>query len=208
MMNAYLLARENLEQALKRLDRQKRDRNPLSDLILAAERDVFVGRELVEALGRVLPDGTYRLTEDVKNPKPDRRMTHSFRHAEIWKAGTKVFLRTHHNRHGVDVRSIGPRSGSVEDFEDELFPLLYVKLEAIKESPSDWIERTYATDAANILDKLCETGVITMEQVEQASAQCNSDYEREADERAEQEAERAREDRAEQEAERAREDDS
>ena len=44
------------------------------------------------------------------------------------------------------------------------------------EKPSDYLERTYATDAANILDKLFEGGAITMDQVKDAILAVNEEF--------------------------------
>ena len=40
-----------------------------------------------------IPEGLYRLTEDVTNPKPDRRTRHSFWLSEVFEKGTYLAVR-------------------------------------------------------------------------------------------------------------------
>jgi len=40
----------------------------------------------------VLKPGTYKLTRDIKNPKPDRRVKEDWRAHPVWKAGTEFLV--------------------------------------------------------------------------------------------------------------------
>lgn len=77
--------------------------------------------ELLKALGFALPDGVYRLVEDVKNPKPDKRCRGQFDAAPVWKTGLTIVVRSFKDQeHRVpELRAFGPElTGSMNCHED------------------------------------------------------------------------------------------
>jgi hypothetical protein len=117
--------------------------------------------------------GTYRLTRDVINPHPDRRMRRDWRALPVVPAGTMfavslwcpgtdnetVELKAHSSV-GHDW-SIGPSN----DLFDLIAPFLY----PVEESPTDYLLReTYEHHAGRLLDILVTQGKLTLADVVEA----------------------------------------
>lgn len=119
-----------------------------------------------------LVPGTYRLTQDVKNPKPDRCTRNEWCGDELVKAGS-VFA-VHPQPVGPDEYELSIRmhrnNGQVMAHHP-LFAALVPFLEAVPEQPSDTLNRLgLSLIAPQILDQLCRDGVLTVAQIEAAMA--------------------------------------
>lgn len=104
--------------------------------------------------------GTYKLTSDVDNPKPDRRVKHylhSWRGWVKWPTGM-VFCVTYDSIQKKMLR-IFPQGGygstAIRPYEDG-FQQLAAALTEVTELPSDYLARIgWLNLAPEVLDKLC-----------------------------------------------------
>lgn len=115
--------------------------------------------------------GTYKLTQDVTNPKPNRRTKHDWRCLPTWSAG--MIFRV--GLHPGGWTELWHGSFSIHNFtfneRDTRWKLLLPHLEKQREAPSDWLEREHAglNLAYSVLNKLFEEGKFTLEDVARAA---------------------------------------
>lgn len=111
----------------------------------------------------ILP-GTYHLSADVTNPKPDRRSKDSdpkaWRNYQVWRKGM-VFVATEDPEfHRIRVYYRGGYSMDALREDDPGYTLLAPLLVSVVESPSDYLRRLHSSGsmaggfALDILDKL------------------------------------------------------
>lgn len=111
--------------------------------------------------------GTYRLTRDVANPHPDRRMNQdrlsSWEGWVTWPAGLMLVVVPYPESKGnLRIRA----RGAFRDFSpwDDAFPLLVEAAEPVVESPSDLLRRLEDSAAGGcalaILDRLLTTRAV------------------------------------------------
>lgn len=124
--------------------------------------------------------GTYRLTQDVVNPSPDRRKRHDWRDFPVWKKGSVIRIDTwmkgevvqgHQLQDTMEMTMQGSHSCyHAESWNrDGAFWLLIPHLEPLEETVSDMLIRKGShLSAPAILDYFAEQGAITKEQVEKA----------------------------------------
>lgn len=118
------------------------------------------------------PGHLYELTEDVKNPNPDRRRPNAFAHLPVWRKGT-VFVA---NEIALDVVAGGahydntiwrrsPSEAVLQPFCVERIPQgVHETLSAVFRSSS----RSYNT-AVDVLEALVASKTITLEDVRRAA---------------------------------------
>ena len=144
-----------------------------------------------------MKQGYYTLTKDVKNPKPDRRSKRRMDAAEVWKAGTVVFVT---DRRGRVLRQAEQTAGERLDLTEDSIPeqgeirfsdntqVLYSKdtsefverhkdeykqgngiLEACEPSPKTLgqILKQADWDGADLLALLVDAGKITLDDIDQ-----------------------------------------
>lgn len=128
-----------------------------------------------------LEPGTYRLTETVTNPRPDRRHRYKWRLWPKWEKGMTLV---------VSDMSMPPpeglprtprleftRPGGLEGIpvKGATGQLLAAKVVRLEETPSNWLQREHGiTLAPRILDHLVRTGALTDAQVRAAYEACNA----------------------------------
>jgi hypothetical protein len=123
------------------------------------------------------PDGTYRLTVDLDNPRLDKRCSRDWTR-QHFNAGTVYHVQTW--------PSLSPDSAPERTYREirrpfeyisitngrtqiELFDLLCAHFEPLEETPVRYLSRIQASNRADeILDHLVETGQLTLHQVKQA----------------------------------------
>ena len=122
-----------------------------------------------------LVPGTYRLTQDVKNPTPKRNRSsrREWGDAAVVPAGSVFALDLHPLGRGWDdaVFFLRMHDHSDKALQDsELFQALVEHLEPVEESPSDLLTRKgWEYMGGGILDQLCRQGLVTTAQVEAAA---------------------------------------
>lgn len=134
-----------------------------------------MGKSNIEILSSPLPldSGTYILTQNVNNPRPDRRANQdrltSWESWTLWPKGMKFIIEldaeTNRNR-------ICPSGGGYYKTPqgDPRFPVLIEYLEPVQEKPSDTVKRLAGSDgitrslALAVLDALAD--VLTTEKIE------------------------------------------
>lgn len=121
--------------------------------------------------------GTYRLRQDVINPKPDRR-SKQWDKLPVLEAGT-LFAVEHRDYARLDgaltvLLRRQNKYGSISVHSDpELFEAIAPHLAQVIEEPSDYLAREwpsscYPSIAPDVLDDLVKNGHLTMEQFLQA----------------------------------------
>lgn len=119
-----------------------------------------------------LQPGTYQLTRDVENPKPDRRSRSDWRLQAVLEKGTR-FVATREVYGSVEVTALR-RFGSYRDatphFCEEVFNAIVPYLERVADKPTDLLARRGYVDGMRglVLDRLFATGKITLADVESA----------------------------------------
>jgi hypothetical protein len=145
----------------------------------AAHGDTAVDHSFMSALG----DGTYRLTRDIENPNV-KLPSLAFRRLATWPKGT-VFVVQSQSR---SMEAVGAYLGRFYRSEPE-FGLIAESLEPAHEAPSDWIRRNSNQTKLNelvtwkratlVLNKLFAMGTLTMADIQDANAACESDLKEE-----------------------------
>ncbi len=113
-----------------------------------------------------LQPGTYRLTEDVKNPKPDRRCHQkrltTWESWEVWPTGMQFIVDIENSQGMINsgMNRIYPWGGFYKVGRmDSRFPSLFPYLEPVEETPSQFLARHAGGSGAGqcalvVLDKL------------------------------------------------------
>ena len=125
---------------------------------------------------------TMRLTEDVVNPKPDRRARHNWRLRAVWKKGLKLIVETFDSgeRYGDGpsgrmVTTLTPMSRPFGDAlnnyrEKESFYLIMAKLEPVKKTVAvvlaEHDHNTHSSVCTDIFKWMIETGKMTIDEFE------------------------------------------
>jgi uncharacterized protein (DUF2249 family) len=136
--------------------------------------------ELTELLARITP-GTYRLTCDVRNPKPDRRAKYDWRMFETFKAGTRFAVERNSDTYNgrtaewLEFSMPGKYRSATLNTNPDLLGVIVPYLERIEEKASDLLTREgWSHLAPFVLDRLVAQGTITLDQI-QIALQCELD---------------------------------
>jgi hypothetical protein len=122
-----------------------------------------------------LKPGTYRLTKDLPALTPDARVKHDWRCAPMKKGRLFYVVEATYVDSGRRAwLEISSGEWAHKCVRPDRHPELVEALEAVGERPSTWLRRESCGDhvAVNILDHLVGVGTITLEQVQQAYADC------------------------------------
>ena len=132
---------------------------------------------------RELQQGCYVLTEDVTNPRPDRRATRDWTNAETWKKGMRLFVReseehdilgtgrtfTFFQIEGIDERwqHMNIRKGQ---HDADRWNAITAKMKAVPEDLDGLLHRLDAGgwSRARILEQLVKDNKVTLAEVEAA----------------------------------------
>lgn len=111
----------------------------------------------------------YVLTQNVPNPKPDRRVKYDRRKVPVWEEGTRFAVKVDELPNGLRVRHLHfckndrgdlTNEGFYES-EDEFYMLIGCSRVA-EETFAEWAANNYVEDhAVSILGKLVKTGHVT-----------------------------------------------
>lgn len=113
-----------------------------------------------------LPDGTYRLTEDVVNPKPDRRIktkrTSNWESWDVWSKGMKFIVDRDPAPNGRGMNRVYPWGAYYKAASWDRDPRtasILMHLEPVTETPSEFLARHAHGSGAGqvalaVLDKL------------------------------------------------------
>lgn len=144
----------------------------------------------------------YRLTQDVKNPHPDRRSTDFF-NVPVWKEGTVIEVVIHDHwidegsadfpvQRRISMRKFGcygarsvwenrtdgewePKVFDYEDKDDKQGRALWARLEEMPDS-LDQIKAAHGhLHGQRILNKLIARGILTLDAVRALNAECDGD---------------------------------
>lgn len=122
----------------------------------------------------ILKPGTYVLTKDVTNPKPDLRHRHDWRYEREFKAGRYFVVEYQNNEApelGIQIRAqngychqtVGHESYALRD------AIVFAGLKRVEEAPSDLLRRRgWSGLGIDVLDRLVKQGLITTDQVNEA----------------------------------------
>lgn len=127
-----------------------------------------------------LPDGTYKLTRDIKNPERNLRNKRDWTCFDHWEEGDVFFLRT-----------IGPLSKNGETWQElqlkghsrtlgdhiDAYALILMASERIDESPSLYLKRRQEdAHALAILDHMHAKGAITNDFLDACLADLHAEW--------------------------------
>jgi hypothetical protein len=134
------------------------------------------------------PDAIYRLTEDVKNPKADRRYKNQPNMAPVWRKGTRFLAREEVYEDvvaGVDIRIVWYKLEFVDRQNGSYYGIkiqedgksksdtrqaevIMAALEPTEEDFSALVKRLQLDDYAvkNLLKQMCADGTVTHKQIE------------------------------------------
>jgi hypothetical protein len=113
----------------------------------------------------MLPDGTYKLARDVKNPERNLRNKRDWTCFEKWEEDDVFFLRTINLKQGESWQELQLKghSRTITQFSDA-FALILMASDRIEETPSLYLKRIHRDDdALRILDHMFTTNMITPE---------------------------------------------
>lgn len=122
-----------------------------------------------------LEPGMYRLSVDVQNPEPDRRCKHDWR---AWPVipKHKLFFVGYSPEGGVYIQPRNGHARAAAHLSEGLFNLICPLLVRVSEEPTDWLAREgYESLSGEVLDKLAQTGHLSLEQVKSALADIIAD---------------------------------
>lgn len=113
-----------------------------------------------------LPDGTYKLSRNVKNPERNLRNKRDWTCFDQWEEGDCFFLRTmmsHGEPQGWQELQLKGHSRTLPDHNDA-FALILMASERIEETPSLYLTRNRRDDCAlDILDHMFECGTLRLD---------------------------------------------
>lgn len=112
---------------------------------------------------KTLEKGTYRLTRDVKNPHPDRRVKRDWRCVPVWEKGEKFHVEQWNPDQVNVVRRIdGYNYQEMSVHNGDLCELIE-SLERVEETPSEYLKRRRNDRGAlEMLDWLVANGKLSM----------------------------------------------
>lgn len=126
-----------------------------------------------------LPDGTYKLARDVKNPERNLRNKRDWTCFDRWEEGDVFFLRSHLNRRdGEDWQELQLKghSRTLTQFSDA-FALILMASDRIDETPSLYLKRRREENhALAILDHMHAKGVLTNDFLEACLADLHAEW--------------------------------
>jgi len=125
---------------------------------------------------------TLALTEDVKNPSPDRRVKRDWRKVPIWTKGTRFIVTTEtfeledgseHDLLYIELRGAYPRVGAAD------YPGLMAVLQPTEPNLDDVLgqyARKFYGGPKDVIQQLVKNGTLTFKQIERAVAELNPDH--------------------------------
>jgi hypothetical protein len=125
--------------------------------------------------------GTYILTRNVENPKPDRRQRHDWRAKVTWEAGVKFAVAEYQPPVGkTSALLMRPArgGGSAVYAHENSFKVLAEALSPVEETVVDWLRRESVNpplEALSILGKLAERGKISLVDVQEISKELEAE---------------------------------
>jgi len=125
-----------------------------------------------------LPDGTYKLTRDVKNPERNLRNKRDWTCFDHWKEGDVFFLRTHPHQRDEDWQELQLKghTRTLTQFNDA-FALILMASDRVDETPSLYLKRRREEDhALAILDHMHEQGALTNDFIDACLADLHAQW--------------------------------
>lgn len=132
-----------------------------------------------------LPDGTYKLARDVKNPNRNLRNKRDWTYFERWEKGDVFFLRTYINPiqgESWQELQLQGHARTLTQFSDA-FALILMASERIDETPSLYLKRRREEEyALAILDHMHAKGVLTNDFIDACMSDLLAEWNKEDEE--------------------------
>ena len=128
--------------------------------------NIYLSKQVFSSLEDVSEEKTvWVLTEDVKNPKPDRRAKHDWRLHPVWKAGTRFSLRV--QKGYMPSLTTGRWTSDSMSTMSDGWTAMAPFLQRANASLQEQINQDNIPEI-DVFDKLIEMKLVTVEQVEDA----------------------------------------